>query len=147
MWNEVIDISYYITNYEEGQYSCYRNFLAEHYIRPKVNKALEEHLHVNTSYEILNNITKEVLEASAEMFIYLNHCYDNHHGGEPIWLEFYNRLFVIYHPKQILLVINRLRNTKQGKTADQILNLLQKTWNLTFNDTIDIDDKDFTVFR
>ena len=47
----------------------------------------------------------------------------------------------------ILLVINRLRNTKQGKIADQILNLLQKTWNLTFNGDIVIDIKDFAVLR
>ena len=147
MWKEVIDKSYQITQFEEQQYSCddVYSMFTDNVIRNNINKALEEKLHINSSYEIFDNITKEMLKASAEMFIYLNHCYDDHHGGEPIWLTFYNRLFKNHHPKQILLVINRLRNTKQGKIADQSLNLLQKTWNLTFNDVI--DNKNFAVLR
>ena len=147
MWKEVIDKSYYITQFEEQQYKCDsgNNLFTDYYIRPNTNKALEEKLGLNASYEIFDNITEEVLKSSAEMFIYLNHCYDDHHGGEPIWLSFYKDLFMNYNPTQILQVINRLRNTKQGKIADQSLNLLQKTWNLTFNGVI--DNKNFAVLR
>ena len=150
MWKEIIDKSYHITQFEEEQYrdSCDKTYsmFTDYYIH-NINKALEEKLHINASYEIFDNITKEMLKASAEMFIYLNHCYDDHHGGEPIWLRFYNDLFMNLNPTQILLVINRLRQTKQGKIANQSLNLLQKTWNLTFNGDIAIDNKDFAVLR
>ena len=148
MWKEIIEKSYEITKYEVyGEYECHTetSMLPEYYIGPNIIKALEEKLHINASYEIFDNITNEMLKDSAEMFIYLVNCYDDHHGGEPIWLEFYNRLFKYHHPKQILLVINRLRNTKQGKIADQLLNLIQNTWNLTFNGVI--DNKNFAVLR
>ena len=151
MWKEIIDKSYYITQFEEEQYrdSCDKTYsmFTDYYIRQSINKALEEKLHINASYEIFDNITEEVLKSSAEMFIYLNHCYNDHHGGEPIWLSFYYDLFMNYNPTQILLVINRLRNTKQGKIAEQSLNLLQNTWNLTFSDDAVINDKDFAVMR
>ena len=149
MWKKVIDKSYYITQFEAGEYKCdtENSLISDYYMAPNINKAIEEKLGINASYGIFDNITEEILKSSAEMFIYLNHCYDDHHGGEVNWLHFYKNLFLYHHPKDILLVVNRLRNTKQGAIADKILNLLQKTWNLTFDGDILIDNKDFAVLR
>ena len=92
--------------------------------------AIENILGIEQSYEIFNNITQEILETAAEMYIYLNHCPN---GGNPVWVNFYKDLFQQYEPKQILITLNRLRKTSQFKIANELINHLESIWNLKFN--------------
>lgn len=73
--------------------------------------ALEQHLGVRSTEIRYENITNDLLENSASIFIYLNAC--------PVmdtvylkwfqtWITFYTDLFKTHSPDQIVLTLNRM---------------------------------------
>ena len=91
-------------------------------------KAVEQELQLESSDQVVETMTKEELQSSAEMFIYLIMC------PEAIvpWFTYYNDLFLTKSVDQIILSLNRIMKTKstQNMDAKGAENLLKRISNL-----------------
>ena len=80
---------------------------------------------------MVRNISKETLTSAVEMFIFLNFCPRTSQYDDYItWIRFYQQLFLASEPRIILMTLNRLLKTPQGKIALKLLQHVGKVWNL-----------------
>ena len=104
-------------------------------------KAVEQKLQIESTEEIFQNMTDEILNAVAEMYIYLISCPD------PVkpWIILYQNLLQTESPDLILLTLNRLMKGT-GKRKNNLIHvaeylfrnvtsLLSKKQEKTENDT------------
>ena len=101
-------------------------------------KAVEQKLQIESTEQINDTLTKEVLKTAAEMFLYLNICPSSFNKGllKPIfktWLPFYKDLFRTQSAAKIVLTINRI--LKKNIFGDSMIdkynkNLLTKITNI-----------------
>ena len=79
-------------------------------------KAVEKKLQIESTEQIFQNMTDEILKTAAEMYIYLGSC------PNPVkpWIYFYKDLFQNESPDLILLTLNRL--VKSSGTSSQKIN-------------------------
>ena len=124
-WKNVIEISANMSEISD----CGEGGLFLPEIVQKNLQLLQNILGCNTTDEFRLNITNDILNTAAEMFVYLNHC---PHGGNKDWIQFYKNLFKIHEPDVILMTLNRLIKTSQRDTAKKILEYLEVDWNLKF---------------
>ena len=91
---------------------------------------VEQQLGVNSSFEIFENMTAEILKSAGEKFILLNLCPKSLNS----WFEFYRDLFEAESPYKILLTLSRLlaqakKTPKNKKFVGLVRKLLKRTKN------------------
>ena len=138
LWENILETSINLGKISNSD--CDKGFFDVYHVQ-KNNKAIEEKLGLNTSYDF-ENITEQNLTSAAEMFIYLNRC---PHGGNPAWVQFYKNLFLTYKPDIILMTLNRLMKTTQRATATKLLEYLEVHLNLKFRNITAGSDKNVSA--
>ena len=91
----------------------YRGFYGEVEVEANV-ATLAETLEVETSEQMLKNITDKNLKASAEMFLYLNSC----SRLNKKWLLLYTDLYQVKSPDQIILTLKILKGTETPQNKE-----------------------------
>ena len=114
----------------DGIYNC-RQYDNE--IKPQVDE-LQRALKINATDEFNENVTKENLNAAAEMFLYINSC------SKPLkpWFIFYQDLFQNHSPDQIILTLNRIIKTNRDKKlvsiSKKLLNKINSLLSLKYEE-------------
>ena len=87
-----------------------------------VLSAIEQHLGIEPSEIIYENMTTEILEIAAPMFIYLIGCPAQDALDTKQWYTswntFYSNLFSAKSPQQIILTLNRITKSKSSEDKD-----------------------------
>ena len=76
--------------------------------------AVEQHLGINSTENIISNDTAEDFQSAAKMFIYLNTCAYSKtlKNWFFTWVDFYDDLFTTKSRSQIILTLNRIMKSK-----------------------------------
>ena len=94
--------------------------------------SLEQQLKVNSSEIIFANMSRDTLEAAAEMFLFLNSCSEY----LETWLSFYTDLFMTKSADQIVLALNRImkhdNKNRDGRIAKELFKKVTKLMNLKY---------------
>ena len=97
---------------------------------------------MNKSYDVSENITEEIINSAAEMFIKLNFCpVPNEYDTFQSWIHFYKDLFQNHNPRLIVMTINRLLKSKEDNVAQQLLLYVKSLWKLKFHQSSSEFDK------
>ena len=108
--------------------------------------SLEQQLNIK-SYEIIfANISRDTLEAAAEMFLFLNSCSEY----LETWLSFYTDLFMTKAPDEIVLALNRIMNhdnkNRDGNIALELFKKVTKIMKLKYEEIDKIINGRMEVF-
>ena len=108
--------------------------------------SLEQQLNIK-SYEIIfANISRDTLEAAAEMFLFLNSCSEY----LETWLSFYTDLFMTKAPDEIVLALNRIMNhdnkNRDGNIALELFKKVTKIMKLKYEEIQKIINGRMEVF-